>query len=110
MATAVQEKTDLVLILMNDQGYGVIKNIQDVYYGGRRHYVDLHTPDYTVLSAAMGFRHIKVDNLNNMADALQKASQRPGPCMIEVDMLAIGPFKTAFAGPPVTEEEQAIKA
>lgn len=111
MATAVQEKTDLVLILMNDQGYGVIKNIQDVYYGGRRHYVDLHTPDYTVLSAAMGFRHIKVDNLNNMADALQKASQQPGPCMIEVDMLAIGPFKTAFAGPPVTEEEeQAIKA
>jgi hypothetical protein len=53
LATAVQEQADMVIVLMNDKGYGVIKNIQDAQYGGRRHYVDLHTPDYagTVLGA-----------------------------------------------------------
>ena len=39
LATAVQERADMVIVLMNDKGYGVIKNIQDAQYGGRRHYV-----------------------------------------------------------------------
>ncbi len=43
LATAVQERADMLIVLMNDQGYGVIKNIQDAAYGGRRCYVDLHT-------------------------------------------------------------------
>ena len=39
---------------MNDKRYGVIKNIQDAQYGGRRAYVDLHTPDYAKLCAIAG--------------------------------------------------------
>ena len=42
LATAVQERVHLVLIVMNDGGYGVIKNIQDAHYGGRHYYVDVH--------------------------------------------------------------------
>ncbi|WP_459617313.1 thiamine pyrophosphate-dependent enzyme, partial [Enterobacter hormaechei] len=38
LATAVQERADMLIVLMNDQGYGVIKNIQDAAYGGRRCY------------------------------------------------------------------------
>ena len=29
LASLVQEKADVVIVLMNDQGYGVIRNIQD---------------------------------------------------------------------------------
>ena len=39
----------MVIVLMNDKGYGVIRNIQDAQYGGRRCYADLHTPDYALL-------------------------------------------------------------
>ena len=105
LATAVQEKADMIIILMNDKGYGVIKNIQDAAYGGRRHYVDLHTPDYAALCASMGLSHVRVSDLSQMGAALQKAQSQTGPFMIEVDMLAIGKFKTAFAGPPVSEPE-----
>ncbi len=35
-ATAVESKANMVFILMNDRGYGVIRNIQDAQYGGRR--------------------------------------------------------------------------
>ena len=38
MITAVDENAPLVYILMNDQAYGVIKNIQDAQYGSRHHY------------------------------------------------------------------------
>jgi len=105
LATAVQEKANMVIILMNDKGYGVIKNIQDAQYGGRRHYVELHTPDYAELATAIGFSHVRVSDLSQVAEAFKKANAEQGPFMVEIDMLSIGKFKTAFAGPPVSEPE-----
>ncbi len=107
MATAVQEEADMVIVLMNDKGYGVIKNIQDAQYGGRRHYVELHTPDYAQLCQSLGMRHTRVSSLDQVEGALQQAMAQKGPFMLEVDMLSIGKFKTAFAGPPVNKPEPA---
>ena len=53
LACAVQERANLVVILMNDARYGVIKNIQDDIYGGRHCYVDLHTPDFAAFCASL---------------------------------------------------------
>ena len=41
LATAVESKANLVFVLMNDRGYGVIRNIQDAQYGGRHVYADI---------------------------------------------------------------------
>lgn len=101
LATAVQEKVDLGIVLMNDRGYGVIKNIQDAQYGGRRVYADLHTPDYALLSRSLGLQHQRIANLGQAAGQLQEMAATPGPSLLEVDMLSVGGFKTAFAGPPV---------
>lgn len=101
LACAVQEKADFTVVLMNDQSYGVIKNIQDAQYGGRQVYAELHTADYAKLAAALGFAHRKVTRIDDAAAALAELGARPGPKMLEIDMLAIGKFKTAFAGPPV---------
>ena len=101
LATAVQERADIVFVLMNDQRYGVIQNIQDAEYGGRRAYVELHTPDYAQLSAGFGLGHARIRELGELGAALDKALSAPGPFIVEVDMRAIGAFKTAFAGPPV---------
>jgi len=35
LATAVEMQANVAFVLMNDQGYGVIRNIQDAQYGGR---------------------------------------------------------------------------
>lgn len=110
LATAVQERADLVIVLMNDKGYGVIKNIQDAQYGGRRHYVDLHTPDYAALSKALALRHRRVSRLDEIGAALDQATAEPGPFLLEIDMLSIGSFKTAFAGPPVNAAESAAES
>lgn len=100
LATAVQEKANVVFVLMNDQRYGVIQNIQDAQYGGRRCYVDLHTPDYAQLCAALQLGHTRVSALADLAKGLDKALSTSGPFILEIDMLSIGSFKTAFAGPP----------
>ena len=100
LACAAQENVDLVMIIMNDGGYGVIKNIQDAIYGGRRCYVDLHTPNFAMLCQSMKVKHITLDNVNDTAAVLENAFAVAGPVVIEVDMKAWGPFVAKFAGPP----------
>ncbi len=106
LATVVQEKTNLVIVLMNDQGYGVIKNIQDAQYGGRRCYVDLHTPDYALLCKSLALPHARVSRLEDLADRLGEATADEGPFLLEIDMLSIGSFKSTFAGPPTNTVTQ----
>jgi acetolactate synthase-1/2/3 large subunit len=100
LATAVQEKARVMYVLMNDQRYGVIRNIQDAHYGGRRCFTELHTPDYAQLSASLGLGHTRVSDLAQLPAALDRAQSVQGPFILEIDMLSIGNFKTAFAGPP----------
>jgi acetolactate synthase-1/2/3 large subunit len=101
LATAVQENAQLMLIVMNDRGYGVIRNIQDAQYGGRRCYADLHTPNFEALCGALGLRYRKVSDVAKAGAVFKAALDEPGPTFVEVDMTAIGPYTTAFAGPPV---------
>jgi acetolactate synthase-1/2/3 large subunit len=97
----VQEQANVVYILMNDRGYGVIRNIQDAHYGGRRAYADLVTPDFAKLAASIGLAHRRVDSISGFDAALAAALSAPGPAIVEVDMTALGPFAKPFAGPPV---------
>jgi acetolactate synthase I/II/III large subunit len=99
LACAAQEQADMLVILMNDGGYGVIKNIQEADYGSRHCYVDLHTPDFSMLCASMGVKHLKSDDPAQIAAQLSQALQGRGPAVLEVDMKAWGPFAEKFAGP-----------
>ncbi|MBR7518531.1 hypothetical protein KC217_22955, partial [Mycobacterium tuberculosis] len=70
----------------------------------RRHYVDLHTPDYAQLCQSLALRHRRVSNLADIGAALDEATAQAGPFLLEIDMLSIGSFKTVFAGPPVNKQ------
>jgi acetolactate synthase-1/2/3 large subunit len=100
LATAVDAQANVVFVLMNDRGYGVIRNIQDAQFGGRRYYADLHTPDFGLLAAALGLPHQRVSRIAEFEQALDHALSASGPQLVEVDMAAIGPFAESFAGPP----------
>ena len=59
--TAVQEKVDIVFVVMNDKGYGVIKHIQSTLYGGRHYFGDLLGPDLEKLCEVAGMHYVRVD-------------------------------------------------
>ncbi len=99
LACAVQEKANIVMVVMNDSCYGVIKNIQDDVYGGRHAYVELHTPDFAQLCASLRLQHFRLSQPAQTAEVLAQALQFKGPVMVEVDMKAWGPFTAKFAGP-----------
>jgi acetolactate synthase-1/2/3 large subunit len=100
LATAVDSGAGIVFVLMNDRGYGVIRNIQDAQYEGRRHYADLLTPDFGLIAKAIGLPHRRLDRAEDFPAALDAALAADGPQLIEIDMVAIGPFSESFAGPP----------
>lgn len=97
-ATAVQEQLDIVFLVMNDGGYGVMRGIQQKYFGDRQYFNQLHAPDFQQLAEAMGMRAWKLDASKDFDAVLQAAVAHPGPALVEVDMDSIGPLN--FPGPP----------
>lgn len=100
LITAVDEGLNIVYLLMNDSAYGVIENIQDAQYDGRRHYSKLKVPDFGKLCGAIDMPHVKVDTIESFGAAFDHAMAQSGPVLLEVDMVTIGPFAEQFSGPP----------
>ena len=99
LACAVQEKTNLVVLLMNDSRYGVIRNIQDDLYGSRHCYVDLHTPDFAQFCASLQVTHFLLNEPTQAEAVLKQAFATSGTVVVEVGMNSWGAFAVKFAGP-----------
>ncbi len=90
--TAVQDKVDITIVVMNDSGYGVIKHIQNSLYGGRNFFADLMGPDLEKLAGLAGMPFWRVDRADAFGATVAEASRGSGPSLVEVDMTAIGVF------------------
>jgi acetolactate synthase-1/2/3 large subunit len=101
LATLVESGLKVMLIVMNDQRYGVIKNIQDAHYGGRHGYTDILTPNFADLCRSIGLSHRKISEIGGAREVLTEATGMDGPVLVEIDMTSIGEFAAKFAGPPV---------
>jgi Thiamine pyrophosphate-requiring enzymes [acetolactate synthase, pyruvate dehydrogenase (cytochrome), glyoxylate carboligase, phosphonopyruvate decarboxylase] len=88
--TAVQEQLDILFIVMNDAGYGVIRHMQDAAFGGRRVYGDLMPPDFEALARTAGARYAKVREAAAFGATVQSVVHERGVSLVEVDMRAIG--------------------
>jgi acetolactate synthase-1/2/3 large subunit len=100
LGTLAETGVDLVLIVMNDCGYGVIRNIQDAAYGGRRMYTDLQTPNFEKLAEAFDLPYRRISAAEDFSSVIGEAVVLSGPVLVEVDMTAVGGFGINFAGPP----------
>ncbi len=99
LLTLVQEAPDLCVIVFNDGGYGVLRNMQEAHVG-RRSGVDLATPSFRELAGAVGLPFRRVEDASRMRDELGAAMSAGGPSLLEVDVEAIGPMPVPFT-PPV---------
>ena len=105
LATLAESGARVMVVLMNDQGYGVIRNIQDAHYEGRRGNTDILTPNFAESCASLGMSYNRLDDVEASKNMFSAAIEANGPALVEVDMTAIGDFATRFAGPPVRNME-----
>ncbi len=83
LMTAVQERVQAIVMVFNDEGYGVERRHQDHLYG-RRSGVDVRPPDFVALAHAFGATGIRVGDLSRVGETLASVLDAEGPTLIEV--------------------------
>ncbi|MFH8491631.1 thiamine pyrophosphate-binding protein [Streptomyces longisporoflavus] len=99
LLTLAQERPRLTLVVFNDGGYGVLRNMQD-RYSERRSGVDLATPDFELLARACGLAYARIAAEEHARPVISHAVASDGPTLVEVDLASLGPMKNPFT-PPV---------
>ena len=84
LATAVQHKIGVILVLFNNNLYGNVREMQENLYGNRVIATDLHNPDFVKMAHAFGANAVKVKNYEDMRKAIQDAKGESLPTLIEV--------------------------
>ena len=103
--TLTQERARVAVVVMNDRGYGVIKQIQDRMYGARHNYADLAGPDLEGLAGLAGLPYFRVVRADEFGARVGEALAVDGPSLVEVDMASVGPFPPYFIPPPYVAAE-----
>jgi acetolactate synthase-1/2/3 large subunit len=101
LATAVQHDLPVVVCLFNDRGYGVLRGIQARQFDGRTTGVDLATPDFPALAAAMGVAAARVGSPAEFESRFRDAIASGHPALLDIDLLALSPLRMP-APPPAT--------
>jgi thiamine pyrophosphate-dependent acetolactate synthase large subunit-like protein len=83
LMTAVEHDIAVVVMVFNDEGYGVERRHQDHLYG-RRSGVDLKPPDFVALARAFGAEGLRVDDLSRVGSTLERAVAHERPVLIEI--------------------------
>jgi thiamine pyrophosphate-dependent acetolactate synthase large subunit-like protein len=83
LMTAVQENVPVIVLVFNDEGYGVERRHQDHLYG-RRSGVDVRPPDFVALAHAFGARGILVEDLSRIGETVESVLDAEGPTVIEI--------------------------
>ena len=84
LATAVQEKLPVLVVLINDGCLTLIKSTQERRYDRRFIAVDLQNPDIGKLCAAFGVRHRLADSDASFARGLEELLPCGEPAVLEV--------------------------
>jgi acetolactate synthase-1/2/3 large subunit len=84
LATAVQCGLDVVVVLVNDGGYGAIRDWQRRHAGGRFVGVDLHTPDFVGLARSFGAEAVRAETVDAVGPLLEAALRGRRPTVLEV--------------------------
>jgi acetolactate synthase-1/2/3 large subunit len=92
LATAVEQRLPLVVCVFNDGGYGILRYMQQVAFGGRFSGVDLVTPDFVGLARAVGMDATPVKTPDQFEGALREAVAAARPWLVEVDVSAMAPM------------------
>jgi acetolactate synthase I/II/III large subunit len=84
LATAVQERLPIVVLVVNNGTYGTIRMHQERRFPERVIATDLANPDFAGLARAYGAQGERIEHAAEFPDALQRARTAGGPALIEL--------------------------
>ena len=96
LATAVQERLGVVVLVVDNGMYGTIRMHQERHYPGRVFATELVNPDFVAYARSFGAHGELVERTEQFAPALDRALAAGGPALVHlrVDPEAITPRQT----------------
>jgi len=86
LATAVQYKLDVIVLVINNGMLGTIRMHQERHYPERVMATDLVNPDFAALARAYGAFGEVVERTEDFASAFQRARASGGPAILELKL------------------------
>jgi len=93
LATASEQNLDVVALVVNDEGYGMLRFDEELRYG-RTFAVDLATPDFGAVAGGFGVPHRPTTPENLEAD-VRAAVEAGGPHLVELRARLFPPVTTS---------------
>ena len=82
LATIKEHDLDIIIFILNNSGFAIIRQWQEQFYGMDAYQVELDNPDFLKLASSYGIDAVRVDNLSDLEFLLEK--DLSGPLVIEV--------------------------
>ena len=82
LATLVQDRIPVKVALMDNKKLGMIRQWQEIIYGGNYHSASLFGPDYVKLCEAYGIPAFKATAPDQVDDAIRAAQAVDGPALV----------------------------
>jgi acetolactate synthase-1/2/3 large subunit len=83
LATAVQEKLDINIAIINNGYLGMVRQWQDLFQNRNYSEVAISAPDFMKLADAYGATGIRVTKTDEIVPAIEKARSIKGPVVVE---------------------------
>lgn len=97
LASYAAEQLPVVVLLFDDGGYGILRNIQQRQFQATVG-VELGRPDFVQLARALGVPARRVTTVDAYDEALGEALGSRGPRLVSIDLEAIGPMAVPYTG------------
>jgi acetolactate synthase-1/2/3 large subunit len=83
LGTIMEHDIDVKILLMNNGYLGMVRQWQTLFYDGRYAGTPMKNPDYGAIAGAYGIPYLKVSELDQVDEAIQRAAGPQGAFMIE---------------------------
>ena len=86
LQTVVNEKLPIKIFIYNNNGYGIIKQFQSLYLGGRYNASGkgVSIPSYKKIAKAYDIKYLSVSNNSKARNTIKKSLENNEACIIEV--------------------------
>jgi acetolactate synthase-1/2/3 large subunit len=96
LATAVQHKLGVIILLFNNNLYGNVRSMQEELYDNRVIATDLHNPDFVKMAQSFGANAKRVTDMEGLRQAIETAKGEILPTLIEIPVGNDWPSTNSF--------------
>ena len=92
LSACAEHRIPVIVLVFNDSGYNILRIIQDNVLG-HKHGTELPTVDFVAVAEGMGVDAERVEGVEQFEPALQRALDRSGPTLLDIDMEFLAPIQ-----------------